>query len=84
MGIGFVAIFAFLLNIPFGRWRANYKKFSLVWWLLIHASVPFIIAMRIWLGTPRAFIPLFIALAVLGQYVGKKSYLCSTGKDSVE
>lgn len=84
MGISIVAIFAFLLNIPFGRWRSNFKKFSIVWWMLIHASIPFIIALRIWLETPRAFIPLFIALAVLGQYVGKKSYLCSTGKDSVE
>jgi hypothetical protein len=40
--------------------------------LIIHASVPFIIALRIWVGTPRILIPFFIGLAVLGQFTGKK------------
>ncbi|MDD4514114.1 hypothetical protein [Massilibacteroides sp.] len=69
-----VSILAFLLNIPLGRWRTRYKKLSLPWWLVVHASIPFIIAMRIWLGTPRLYIPLFIALAVLGQFLGARAF----------
>lgn len=42
-----IAILVFLLNIPFGYWRANVKRFSLQWYLAIHIPVPFIVAMRI-------------------------------------
>lgn len=42
-----ITILVFLLNIPFGYWRANVKRFSLQWYLAIHIPVPFIIAMRI-------------------------------------
>ena len=31
-----VALVVFLLNIPFGYWRANVRKFSLQWGLAIH------------------------------------------------
>lgn len=68
-----VSILAFLINIPLGRWRTRYKKLSLPWWLIVHASIPVIIGVRMWLETPRLFIPLFIAMAVLGQFVGARS-----------
>lgn len=68
----FVAFFSFIVNIPLGKWRSKYKKFTIPWWLIIHASVPLIIALRIWLGTPRMLIPFFILLAVLGQLTGRK------------
>jgi hypothetical protein len=68
----FVAVFSFIVNVPLGRWRCKYKKFTVPWWLIIHTSVPFIIALRIWLATPRILIPFFILLAVLGQYAGRK------------
>ncbi len=42
-----VSIVVFVLNIPFGYWRANVKKFSLQWVLSIHVPIPFIIALRI-------------------------------------
>lgn len=54
-------------------WRSKYKKLTLAWWLLIHASIPLIVALRIWLDTPYAYVPLFIALAVLGQFVGGRA-----------
>ncbi len=60
------------MNVFFGKWRTRYKKMTLKWWLLIHASIPFIIPLRIWLDTPKIYIPLFIAFAVLGQFVGSK------------
>jgi hypothetical protein len=44
-----------------------------MWFLLIHASIPLIIPLRIWLDTPNIFIPLFIVLAVAGQFIGAKN-----------
>lgn len=73
MDILFVSSFCLIVNIPFGRWRSKYKKFSLPWWVLIHVPVPFIIILRIMLQTNTKFIPLFIAMAVFGQYVGRKT-----------
>lgn len=40
----------FILNIPFGYWRANVKKFSLQWVFAIHIPVPVIIALRIFVS----------------------------------
>lgn len=42
-----VTLIVFLLNIPFGYWRDNVKKFSLQWVLAVHIPVPFIIALRL-------------------------------------
>jgi len=42
-----VGLATFILNIPFGYWRANVKKFSWQWILAVHMPVPFIIALRI-------------------------------------
>jgi hypothetical protein len=72
MNILWVAITSFIVNIPLGIWRSKYKKFSFMWFLLIHASIPLIVSLRIYLDTPTAFIPLFIVLAVFGQMFGKK------------
>lgn len=68
-----VSIIAFVINIPLGRVRTRYKKLSLPWWLLIHASIPVVVALRLFLSTPQLCIPLFIAIAVFGQFVGAKS-----------
>ncbi len=42
-----VTLVVFLLNIPFGYWRDNVKKFSLQWILAVHIPVPIIIALRL-------------------------------------
>lgn len=47
MRIAVVTLIVFLLNIPFGYWRANVRKFSLQWALAIHIPVPVIIVLRI-------------------------------------
>jgi hypothetical protein len=72
MNILIVSAIAFIINIFLGRWRVKYSKFTFKWWLLIHASIPLIIPLRIWLNTPTVYIPLFIALAVAGQFVGSR------------
>ena len=42
-----VSLLVIILNIPFGYWRANVKRFSIQWYLSVHIPVPFIIALRI-------------------------------------
>jgi hypothetical protein len=72
-GVALVAIAAFGLNVPLGRWRERRRKFSVTWWLLVHASIPPVVLLRVWLDTPLYFIPLFIAAAVAGQLAGARS-----------
>lgn len=61
-----------ILNIPFGYWRANVKKFSSQWFLSVHIPVPFIIALRIFSHIGFAWYTyLFLVSAFfLGQQAG--------------
>jgi len=43
----FIGFIVYILNIPFGYWRANEKKFSLRWFLAIHIAVAMVIALRL-------------------------------------
>ena len=45
-----IACTVFLLNIPFGYWRANVRRFSTQWFLAIHIPVPIIVALRLFSG----------------------------------
>ena len=67
-----VSALCFLLNVPLGRWREHTRKFSWQWFLAVHASIPFIIALRIGLHLHPIAIPSNIASAVLGQLVGAR------------
>ena len=68
----FVTLTVFLLNIPFGYWRANVRKFSLQWILAIHIPVLAIIALRIYTELGFAwYIYVFMVTAFFtGQKVG--------------
>ncbi len=72
--IAIVAVFTFLLNVPFGWWRAGVRKFSPAWFVAIHAPVPVIVALRFALGLPFRWItlPLFVAMYFGGQFVGSR------------
>jgi len=72
-----VLLFTFLVNLPFGWLRRNEKKFSLKWILYIHAPIPLIIALRIWLKINPWYIPLIIAVAIAGQAIGARLKLNS-------
>ncbi len=65
-----ISLFTFVLNIPFGYWRAGARRFSVSWFLAIHLPVPFIVAARIWLRAPWVYIPVFLASYFIGQYAG--------------
>ncbi len=71
-----VSIIVFIINIPFGYWRANVKKFSLQWIIAIHLPVPFIIALRIYsdIGFALYTYPILVVSFFLGQYVGSMYY----------
>ncbi|MCF6172057.1 MAG: hypothetical protein L3J31_01045 [Bacteroidales bacterium] len=67
-----VSLLVFLLNIPFGYWRGNVRRFSLQWVLAVHIPVPFIIALRLFSGIGFAwFTYVFLVGAFfLGQRFG--------------
>ena len=63
---------ALLVNVPFGFWRAGARKFSLVWFMGVHAPIPFIVAIRLLAGVGwhlKTF-PLFVVAYFGGQCVG--------------
>ncbi|TFH27454.1 MAG: hypothetical protein E4H10_03820 [Bacteroidia bacterium] len=67
-----IAILVFILNIPFGYWRANVRKFSTQWFLAIHIPVPFIVALRLLSGIGFAWHTYLFLVAgyFLGQQLG--------------
>lgn len=69
-----LALFTFLSNLPLGMWRESVKKFSLAWFIAVHASVPVVIALRIWLDVTYWSVPVLIGIAVIGQFFGARIY----------
>jgi hypothetical protein len=76
MNIVSVASIVFILNLPFGYWRANVKKFSRPWFLSVHAPVPAVIALRVFSGLGWHFItfPIMIGAFFGGQFAGSRLY----------
>jgi hypothetical protein len=64
----------FLVNLPFGWWRAGLRKFSPAWFVAIHAPVPMVIGLRFALGLPFRWValPVFVAAYFGGQFVGSR------------
>ncbi len=64
----------FVLNVPFGYWRAGVTKFSLQWFVAVHAVVPLVVYMRHLAGLPFrwSLLPLYVAAYFGGQYVGSR------------
>ncbi|MDH3267232.1 MAG: hypothetical protein OEM46_00115 [Ignavibacteria bacterium] len=77
MNIIFLTLFVFLINIPFGYWRANVRKFSLQFLLAIHLPVLFIIIFRILSASGFEFMTFFYTVPafVFGQFAGSRIYL---------
>jgi hypothetical protein len=82
MSLWKVALLVFLINLPFGYWRASSKKFSRQWFLAVHLPVPLIIALRILsgLGWKLISFPVLVGAFFLGQFVGGKVRLLISGK----
>lgn len=66
----------FIVNIPFGYWRGNLRKFRLKWFLSIHVPIIFDIILRKSLGldlTLKTFV-LVLIFFLAGQFLGGKLY----------
>jgi hypothetical protein len=75
MGLWTVALLVFLINLPFGYWRASVRKMSRRWFLAVHIPVPLVIALRIFsgLGFKLISFPVIIGAFFLGQFVGGRA-----------
>ncbi|MDP2661623.1 MAG: hypothetical protein Q8R28_12920 [Dehalococcoidia bacterium] len=74
MTIWEIAIIVLVVNLPFGYWRANVRKFSWQWFLAVHLPVGLVILLRIvsGLGWQIATIPVLFAAFLVGQFLGTK------------
>ena len=61
-----------LLNLPFGYWRAGVTRFSVPWFLAVHAPIPGVIALRLMSGLGWRFstFPALIGAFFAGQLLG--------------
>lgn len=66
----------FMINLPFGYWRAGFRKLSFMWFLMIHLPVPFLVLIRRinHLHLSWALAPFLVGSFFLGQYYGRKIY----------
>jgi len=74
-------IITYLINIPFGIVRKRYKKFSIGWFICIHAPIPIVAFIRISTQISFKFIPILIAAAIAGQMTGSR---VKNNKPSIE
>ena len=71
MKLAIVIAAIFIINVIFGYWRGNTRKFSLQWIAAIHVPVPMAIGLRLWLlGWNWALIPVFVLDFAAGQFAG--------------
>lgn len=77
MNVILLTLFAFIINIPFGYWRANVRKFSMQFLLAIHIPVALIILLRFISGTGFEIVTLLYTVPsfIIGQYAGSKIFL---------
>ncbi len=61
---------AFLGNLPLGYLRESSSKYSLRWFIYIHLSIPFLVALRVFYDFGWAIVPFSIGCAVAGQLLG--------------
>ncbi|WP_297550697.1 hypothetical protein [Thermococcus sp.] len=74
-------VVTFLVNIPFGFWRAHAKRTGnkLEWALAVHLPVPLVVLMRYlaglsWNASGVPFILTFVLAYFLGQRTGGRLY----------
>lgn len=69
-----VALAVFVVNLPFGYWRAGLPRLSTAWFVAIHAPVPLVVALRWLFDLPFRWstLPLFVAAYFAGQFAGAR------------
>ncbi len=61
-----------MINLIFGFFRNRTRKYSINWFLCIHAPIPFIFLARTFSHLGVVYIPLFVLAALTGQILGGK------------
>ncbi|HJQ35055.1 MAG TPA: hypothetical protein VJ866_23090 [Pyrinomonadaceae bacterium] len=73
MGLWTVALLVFLLNLPFGYWRASVRRKSGRWFLAVYLPAALAVALGIYSGRGFRLMSLTVVVAfLLGQFVGGK------------
>ena len=72
MGLWTVALLVFLINLPFGYWRASVRRRSGQWFLALLLPLLLIVALEIYWGLGRKLmgIAALVGSFGLGQFVG--------------
>lgn len=63
---------AFLVSIPCGYFRENFRKFSIPWLFLAHLPIPLVIHLRHLTGFDWRAIPLTLISVIIGQMIGAR------------
>ncbi|MCL7028735.1 hypothetical protein MKW94_030404 [Papaver nudicaule] len=68
-----IALMGMAANVPLGVWREHTVKFSLSWFVAVHAAVPFIAMLRKSVLMPKTAMAITIAASILGQVIGSRA-----------
>lgn len=68
-----IALLGMAANVPLGMWKEHTEKFSLSWFMAVHAAVPFIAMLRKSVLMPKTAMALTIAASIVGQVIGSRA-----------
>jgi hypothetical protein len=60
------------INMPCGAVREHFEKFSVGWFIAVHATIPFVAMLRKAVIMPKYAMVVTIAAAVIGQVLGSR------------
>lgn len=70
MGLPLLMAIVFLINLPFGYWRASKERFSRGWFLAVHLPIPAVFLLRLGFGFSWIAVPFTVVAFAVGQYAG--------------
>lgn len=68
-----IGVLGMAANVPLGIWREHTQKFSLSWFIAVHAAVPLIAMLRKSVQMPKTAMAFTIAASILGQVIGSRA-----------
>ena len=68
----FSLFLTFFLHLPFGFYGARFERFTRPWGRCLYIPIVITIILRRSLGIGYGLIPYFIAVALIGQVIGKR------------
>ncbi|HXI02741.1 MAG TPA: hypothetical protein VNI57_06140 [Candidatus Saccharimonadales bacterium] len=72
--LALVAAAVLIVNVPFGFWRGGVRKFSLPWFVAVHAPVPLVYLVRLAAGVSWSLtiLPVLVGAFFTGQFLGSR------------